>query len=94
MADILFVQSGFIGSRKLEAGKRENEDAKGGSVVVDERKVVSIFYKDMKSIDLLVEGEEEREWILGALREVREAYVRRKEGGGVGRLELLLRYTW
>lgn len=84
VADILFVQSGFIGSRKLEACKEK----------IDPTNVISIFYKNMKTIDFLVDGDEERGAVLSAIQTIRNAYHNRKTNGSVGKLELLLRYTW
>lgn len=82
VADILFVQSGFIGSRKLEACKFR----------FDRRRVVSIFHNDMKSIDFIVEEEEDRVSLLKAIRAIRDTYHASK--AKLGRERKLLRYIW
>eukprot|EP00571_Detonula_confervacea_P010115 CAMPEP_0172305222 /NCGR_PEP_ID=MMETSP1058-20130122/6551_1 /TAXON_ID=83371 /ORGANISM="Detonula confervacea, Strain CCMP 353" /LENGTH=873 /DNA_ID=CAMNT_0013016751 /DNA_START=79 /DNA_END=2700 /DNA_ORIENTATION=- len=81
VADILFVQSGYIGSRKLEACKAP----------MDPRKIISIFHNQNRTIDFLVE-DEDRNALLTAIQTIREAYHASKVK--VGREQLLLRYAW
>jgi hypothetical protein len=83
VADILFVQGGFIGTRKLEACKAPN---------LIPGKVISIFHNNMSTTDFLVEDEEDRSAVMDAIHKIRNAYQTSKEK--VGREELLLRYTW
>jgi hypothetical protein len=83
VADILFVQSGFIGTRKLEACK---------TPALNPGKVISIFHNNMNTTDFLVEDEEDRLAVIDAIHRIRDAYHVSKEK--VGREELLLRYTW
>ena len=79
VADILFVQSGFIGSRKLEACKSSS---------LDPSKVISIFHNNSKSMDFQVKNEEDRMTVLNAIQTIRETYHAAKVK--VGREELLL----
>lgn len=81
VADILFVQSGFMGSQKLEACK----------VKFDAKRVVSIFHNDM-SIDFLVHDPEERVGLLRAIDLIRAKYHESKVM--LGRERKLLRYIW
>lgn len=86
VADILFVQGGFIGSRKLEACKAPN---------LNPGKVVSIFHNNMNNLnttDFLVEDEDDRIAVMDAIHKILDAYQMSKEK--VGREELLLRYAW
>jgi len=83
VADILFVQSGFIGTRKLEACKTPG---------LNPGKVISIFHNSTNTTDFLVENEEDRLAVIDAIERIRYAYHISKEN--VGREELLLRYTW
>jgi phosphatidylinositol phospholipase C delta len=83
VADILFVQSGFVGSRKLEAC---------GAQDLDPTRVISIFHNNVNSVDIVVEDEEDREAILRAVRTIREAYDASKFK--MTREESLLRYAW
>ena len=86
IADILWVQSGFIGSRKLESCKATN---------LEPRKVISIFHNNTNSTDFQVyDGEDltDLRSVLSAIRTIREAYQLAKLK--VGREELLLRYSW
>ncbi len=83
VADILFAQGGFIGTRKLEACKAPN---------LIPGKVISIFHNNMITTDFLVEDEEERLAVMYAIHRIRDAYQMAKEK--VGREGLLLRYTW
>jgi hypothetical protein len=81
VADILFVQSGFVGSQKAEACKTR----------FDARKLVSIFHSD-KSIDFLVQNDEERLGLLSAIDIIRKRYHESKVM--LGRERKLLRYIW
>ena len=83
VADILFVQSGFIGSRKLEACKDPN---------LDPDMVISIFHNNGNTMDFLVESSNGRKSVLNAIQIIREAYHASKMK--VGREEQLLRYVW
>ena len=83
VADILFVQSGFVGSRKLEACRAPD---------LDPTRVISIFHNNLNSVDIIVEDEEDREAILRAVRTIREAYDASKFK--MTREESLLRYAW
>ncbi|KAL7550595.1 hypothetical protein ACHAWF_013813, partial [Thalassiosira exigua] len=85
VADILFVQSGFVGSRKLEACKDKEPD-------LDAKKVVTIFHNNVNTTDFLVDDEADREAVLRAIQTIREAYDASKIR--VGNEELLLRYSW
>jgi len=83
VADILFVQSGFIGTCKLEACKDPN---------LDPDMVISIFHNNGNTMDFLVESSDGRKSVLNAIQIIREAYHTSKMK--VGREELLLRYAW
>ena len=87
VADILWVQSGFIGSRKLESCSKATN--------LEPRKVISIFHNNTNSTDFQVyDGEDltDLRSVLSAIRTIREAYQSAKLK--VGREELLLRYSW
>jgi hypothetical protein len=90
VADILFVQSGFVGSRKLEACTRKLEARRAPDL--DPAKVISIFHKNVNTIDFLVEDEEDRNAVLSAIRTIRETYDASKVK--MSREKLLLRYAW
>ena len=90
VADILFVQSGFVGSRKLEACTRKLEARRAPDL--DPAKVISIYHKNINTIDFLVEDEDDRNAILSAIRTIREAYDASKVN--MSREKLLLRYAW
>ena len=81
VADILFVQSGFVGSQKLEGCKMK----------FDARKVVTIFHND-RNIDFVMEDEEERASLLNAIHLIRKCYEESKVR--LGRERKLLRYIW
>ena len=83
VSDILFVQSGFVGSRKLEACM---------TIDLDPTKVISIFHKNVKTMDFLVESGEDVNAVLSAIRIIREIYDASK--AKVTRDALLLRYAW
>lgn len=84
VSDILFVQSGFIGGRKLEACNSQD--------CLDHTKVITIFYKNLKMMDILMEKEEDVTAILFAIRRIRETYDTLKIK--FARETLLLRYIW
>ena len=87
VADILWVQSGFIGSRKLESCSKATN--------LEPRKVISIFHNNTNSTDFQVyDGEDltDLRSVLSAIRTIREAYQLAKLK--VGREKLLLRYSW
>lgn len=86
VADVLFVQSGFVGSRKLEVCKDRHPDK------LNPNEIISIFHGNYQSIDFLVKEEEDRVAILNAIRTIREVY--HVSSAKVGREELLLRYAW
>ena len=86
VADILFVQSGFVGSRKLEVCKDRNPNS------LNPEEVISIFHGNYQSIDFLVKEVEDRVAILNAIQTIREVY--HVCSAKVGREELLLRYAW
>jgi hypothetical protein len=90
VADILFVQSGFVGSRKLEACTRKLEARRAPDL--DPAKVISIYHKNINTIDFLVEDEEDRNAVLSAIRTIRETYEASKVK--MSREKLLLRYAW
>lgn len=81
VADILFVQSGFVGTHKLE----------GCRVKFDAKEVVSIFHND-RSIDFLIQNQDERDGILHAIDLIRRTYHKSKML--LGRERKLLRYIW
>ena len=87
VADILWVQSGFIGSRKIESCSKVTN--------LEPRKVISIFHNNTNSTDFQIyDGEDltDLRSVLSAIRTIREAYQLAKLK--VGREELLLRYSW
>ena len=84
VSDILFVQSGFIGSRKLEACNSQD--------CLDPTKVVTIFYKNFKTMDILMENEEDVYAVLFAVQLLRETYDTSRIK--FARETLLLRYVW
>jgi hypothetical protein len=90
VADILFVQSGFVGSRKLEACSRQLEARRKPEL--DPAKVISIYHKNVNTTDFIVEDEEDRKAVLSAIQTIREAYDAAK--AKMSREELLLRYAW
>lgn len=96
VADILFVQSGFIGSRKLEAASHNccARDAakKHGSFELDPGEAISVFYNNGNTMDFLVQDGRDRRAVLDAIRIIREAYHANKTR--IGREERLLRYAW
>ena len=85
VSDILFVQSGFVGSRKLEACREKNP-------TVNFREAISVFHNNVATTDFLVECEEDRRAVLDAIQIIREAFY--SSQAHVGREELLLRYAW
>lgn len=84
VADILFVQSGFVGTRKLEACRAKAN--------LDTKRVISIFHNNLNTTDFLVEDEHAVTSVLDAIKIIRDAYHASKVK--VGREELLLRYAW
>eukprot|EP00581_Thalassiosira_minuscula_P015876 CAMPEP_0183717868 /NCGR_PEP_ID=MMETSP0737-20130205/11317_1 /TAXON_ID=385413 /ORGANISM="Thalassiosira miniscula, Strain CCMP1093" /LENGTH=862 /DNA_ID=CAMNT_0025947345 /DNA_START=106 /DNA_END=2694 /DNA_ORIENTATION=- len=82
VADILFVQSGFVGSRKLEACKEE----------LDTDKVISVFHNNCNTMDFLVESNDDLQSVLDAIKTIREVYHASKMK--LKREERLLRYVW
>ena len=83
VADILFVQSGFIGSQKLEFCKMKMK--------LDSSQVVSIFHND-KSIDFLIRNLEVRVALLRSVELIRRTYHESKMK--LGRERKMLRYIW
>lgn len=83
VADILFVQSGFIGSQKLEFCKMK--------IKFDSSQVVSIFHND-KSIDFLLHNREVRMALLKSIELIRKTYHESKIK--LGRERKMLRYIW
>jgi hypothetical protein len=83
ICDILFVQSGFIGSQKLEAV--------ASKMKINASRVVSIFYHDT-GIDFLMKNEDERKSLLKAIDIIRSKYHECKTM--LGRERKLLRYIW
>lgn len=83
VADILFVQGGFVGSRKVEACRASG---------LDPKRVISIFHNNLNTTDFLVGDEEDMKEVMNAIEIIREVYHASKLM--VGREELLLRYTW
>jgi phosphatidylinositol phospholipase C delta len=77
------VQSGFVGSRKLEACRAPD---------LDPENMISIFHNNVNTMDFLVEDEDDRKSILSAIQKIREAYDASKVM--MPREELLLRYAW
>ena len=90
VADILFVQTGFIGSRKLEAAC--NNATATISINIIPETVITIFHNNIKTLDFIVEDTEDREAILHAIELIRVAY--RRVSATTMREELLLRYVW
>ena len=90
VADMLFVQTGFIGSRKLEAAC--NNATATISINIIPETVITIFHNNIKTLDFIVEDTEDREAILHAIELIRVAY--RRVSATTMREELLLRYVW
>ncbi len=90
IADILFVQSGFIGSRKLEAAAAL---AYRGEKV-DPTKVVSIFYGKQETIDFILEDDQDRIALVSSIQIIRDAYYKASTKPDVTREQNLLRYAW
>ena len=93
IADILFVQSGFVGSRSLEAA------AAGASFRGGERlnptNVVSIFHGNMQTtIDFILEDDEDRKALISSIQIIRDAYRKASTKPNITRETLLLRYIW
>ena len=84
VADILFVQSGYIGTRKMENCRDTN---------LDPTKVVSIFHNNNVATDLQMANDEDVKAVLNAVQTIREVYHTSKLNK-VGREDLLLRYAW
>jgi hypothetical protein len=82
VADVLFVQSGFCGSRKIEGCKSK----------FDPKKVVSIFHNDLKTMDFLINSEEDKNELLRVITRIRRCYHSEKRK--LGREGRLLRYIW
>jgi CxxC motif-containing protein len=83
VSDILFVQSGFVGSRRLEACTLD---------CLDPTKVITIFYKNFKTMDILMDNEEDVSAVLYAIQLIRDTYDTAKNK--FARETLLLRYVW
>jgi len=90
VADILFVQTGFIGSRKLEAACKNATATTSNSITP--QTVITIFHNNIKTLDFIFEDAEDREAILHAIELIRVAY--RRVSATTMREELLLRYVW
>jgi hypothetical protein len=89
VADISFIQTGFIGSRKFEAACSNNNNANSN---INPETFVTIFHNNMKTLDFIIEDAEDREAILQAIELIRVAY--RTVCATTKREELLLRYVW
>jgi hypothetical protein len=92
VADILFVQTGFIGSRKFEAACNNNATNATTSNNINPETFITIFHNNMKTLDFIIEDAEDREAILHAIELIRVAY--RTISATTMREELLLRYVW
>ena len=89
IADILFVQSGFIGSRKLEAGTAFH----GGKL--NPAKAVSIFHSNIQSsTDFIIEDDDDRKAFILSIQLVKDAYHKASTKPNIFREQLLLRYAW
>mmetsp|Transcript_14349 Transcript_14349/g.29288 ORF Transcript_14349/g.29288 Transcript_14349/m.29288 type:complete len:853 (-) Transcript_14349:45-2603(-) len=89
IADILFVQSGFIGSRKLEAAATL---AFRGEKL-DPAQVVSIFH-GTTTTDFILKDDEDRKALLSSIQIIRDAYHKASMKPNIKREQLLLRYAW
>lgn len=83
ICDILLVQSGFVGSQKLEAVACK--------MMINASQIVSIFHNDT-GIDFLMKNENERKRLLNAIDTIRSKYHECKMM--LGRERKLLRYIW
>eukprot|EP00584_Thalassiosira_punctigera_P003728 CAMPEP_0172537354 /NCGR_PEP_ID=MMETSP1067-20121228/8965_1 /TAXON_ID=265564 ORGANISM="Thalassiosira punctigera, Strain Tpunct2005C2" /NCGR_SAMPLE_ID=MMETSP1067 /ASSEMBLY_ACC=CAM_ASM_000444 /LENGTH=888 /DNA_ID=CAMNT_0013322641 /DNA_START=13 /DNA_END=2679 /DNA_ORIENTATION=+ len=83
VADIIFVASGYVASRKVEACKDPD---------LDPARVISVFHNNGNTMDFMVEDEAWRDKAVEAIKVVREAYAASKFR--VGREECLIRYAW
>lgn len=90
IADILFIQSGFIGSRKLEAAAAL---AYRGEKV-DPTKVVSIFYGKQETIDFILDDDQDRNALVSSIQMIRDAFYKASTKPDVTREQNLLRYAW
>ncbi len=89
IADILFVQSGFIGSRKLEAVAAFRGER------LDPTKVVSIFHGNLQTTtDFILEDDEDRGALVNSIQIIIDAYHRASTKPKITREALLLRYAW
>ena len=90
IADILFVQSGFIGSRKLE--KVAMVAFRGEKL--DPTKVVSIFHGNKETTDFILEADNDRHALISSIQIIRDAYHKACAKPSISREEVLLRYNW
>ncbi|KAL7495047.1 hypothetical protein ACHAWT_003800 [Skeletonema menzelii] len=89
IADILFVQSGFIGSHKLEAAATL---AFRGEKL-DPTKVVSIFH-GKGTTDFILEADSDRNALVSSIQIIRDAYHKACTKPNITMEQMLLRYAW
>ena len=89
VADISFVQTGFIGSRKFEAACSNNNNNANS---INPETFITIFHNNSKTLDFIIEDAEDREAIIHAIELIRVTY--RTISATTMREELLLRYVW